>query len=426
MDLSSRISRLPLIRSTRCRVPEELESVITVGEETPPQWVGITSDAIEGVWERILDLYRSGTQPAIQACIRCQGQVVLDRAVGHASGNGPSDPPDAPKRRVGLDTPINIFSASKAVTAMLIHKLVEQRKLALDDRVCEYVPGFERHGKGTITLRHVLAHRAGLPSLPEEALDLDLLGKPKEIIGILCEQKVQSRPGRVLAYHAVTGGFILAEVARQACGRALPELLHDFVSEPLGLECFAYGIAPERISEVAINAYTGPPAPPPLAQSLKRALGTDMRTVVDLSNDPRFLTGVIPSANLVTTAREASLFYQCLLEQGQHEGRTVFERRTIHHATAEQSWWELDLTLMLPLRYGLGFMLGNPRLGPFGSDNEAAFGHIGFSNVFTWADPERRIAVALLTTGKPVVSLHIIPLFAMLTQVSRAFPKLDA
>jgi CubicO group peptidase (beta-lactamase class C family) len=68
-------------------------------------------------------------------------------------------------------------------------------------------------------------------------------------------------------------------------------------------------------------------------------------------------------------------------------------------------------------------MLGNPRFGLFGSDNEEAFGHVGFSNVFTWADPERRIAVALLTTGKPVVSLHVVPLFALLIEVGRAFPK---
>src|SRR3989449_7823496 len=47
-----------------------------------------------------------------------RSQVLIDRAIGHARGNGPDDPPDAPRTRVTPATPLNIFSAAKAVTAM--------------------------------------------------------------------------------------------------------------------------------------------------------------------------------------------------------------------------------------------------------------------------------------------------------------------
>ena len=78
---------------------------------------------------------------------------------------------------------------------------------------------------------------------------------------------------------------------------------------------------------------------------------------------------------------------------------------------------------MVPIRYGLGFMLGNHRVGPFGTDNAEAYGHIGFTNVFTWADPERALSVALLTTGKPVVSPHILPLFGFFGELGRIFDR---
>ncbi len=423
MDRFERLVSLACFRGKRCGIPDDLETVTTRGEEAPCETVGCTPEAIERVWRKAEALYRSGVHPAIQLCIRRRGQVVLHRAIGHTSGNGPGDPSEAPKRIVDLDTPINIFSAAKAVTAMVVHKLAERGVLHLDDWVCEYIPGFERHGKQRISIRHVLAHRAGVPSLPREALDLDLLARPGRVVEILREAKPQSQPGRVLAYHAVTGGFILGEVVAGATGKTLREVLHEEITEPLGLSRLSYGVAPEEVSAVAVNAFTGPLPLPPLSQILRGALGAELREIVDLSNDRRFITGLVPSANVITTAHDLSVFYQCLLEEGRHDGRQVFERHTVRHATAEQSWWEIDFTLLAPIRYGLGFMLGSRRVGPFGADNPLAFGHIGFSNVFSWADPERQISVALLTTGKPVVSLHVIPLFGLLAEIGRAFSK---
>ncbi|MFQ5418554.1 MAG: hypothetical protein ACE5FL_16120, partial [Myxococcota bacterium] len=72
----------------------------------------------------------------------------------------------------------------------------------------------------------------------------------------------------------------------------------------------------------------------------------------------------------------------------------------------------------------LGFMLGANVPNPFGSGNEHAYGHVGLSNIFAWADPERDLSVALLTTGKPVVGLHALRIVQFLRDVGRAFPIL--
>lgn len=406
-------------------VPEKLRDVTTLGDEALPEPHGVTRGQIGDLWGHLEDVYKTGMHPAMQVCIRREGEIVLHRAIGHSRGNAPGDPITAHKRVVDLDTPINIFSASKAVTAMLVHKLAWQGVLHLDDWVSDYIPEFARHGKERITLRHLLAHRAGLPNLPPESMDLDLLTDSERVVEIMCDAELRSRPGRILAYHAVTGGFVLGAVIERATGKNLRDVLREEISNPLGLEQLNYGVAPEQVDQVALNAFTGPQPPWPLSKILEGALGTGLEEIVELSNDPRFITGVIPSANIFTTANEMSTFFQCLLDAGMHNGTKVFNRRCVRHAVAEQSYREIDFTLMAPIRYGLGFMLGSKGPGLFGRDTEHAFGHVGLSNVFCWADPERKVSVALLSTGKPLVSWHVFPLLRFIGAVGTTFSKLE-
>jgi len=142
-----------------------------------------------------------------------------------------------------------------------------------------------------------------------------------------------------------------------------------------------------------------------------------------LSNDPRFLTGIIPSANVVATANELGLFYQLLLDGGELDGVRVFDPRTIRRATSEQSYLEFDLTLGLPFRYGMGFMLGGQWFSPYGPDTRYAFGHLGFTNIVSWADPERQVAATLMTSGKPLVYPELYHLFDVLRQIGLACDK---
>ena len=65
--------------------------------------------------------------------------MILDRAIGYARGAGPNDGPDTDKLEVSTDTPFNIFSASKAITAMVIHLL--DHRLPLEEQT-GHCPGF--------------------------------------------------------------------------------------------------------------------------------------------------------------------------------------------------------------------------------------------------------------------------------------------
>ena len=55
----------------------------------------------------------------------------------------------------------------------------------------------------------------------------------------------------------------------------------------------------------------------------------------------------------------------------------------------------------MPLRWGIGYMLGSNRFGPFGRYAPAAFGHTGLVNIAVWADPERGLSGGLISSGKP-------------------------
>lgn len=422
MDPFYLLTRLPVPFLARCHVPWDLRPLRSVAEEVPARESGLPQSAIERVWEACEALYRTGTHPALQICVRHRGNVVLHRALGHLSGNGPEDGPEVEKVLATTGTPFCIFSASKAITAMVIHKLASKGVLDLEDRVTHYIPEFGSHDKHRITLRHILAHRAGIPNLPPQSMELDLLGHPDRIVELLCEARPTSRPGRLLAYHAVTGGFVLGEVVRRVTGSDIRSVLQKEILDPLGFRWTNYGVRSEDLPRVAVNAFTGPAVPPPLSGLLRRALGVGVREVVELSNDPRFLTGIIPAGNVVTTAEELSAFFQCLLDDGEWAGTQVFEPRTVLHATSEQSYWELDFTLGVPLRYGLGFMLGD-RVSLYGVDTPEAFGHLGFSNIFGWADPERDLAVAILNSGKPVLSAHVVRMVQLLLEIGRVFPR---
>ncbi len=417
------LPRIPYDR--RCRVPRDPAEVTSIRPdvEVDPREVGVDREALRLAWRALERLYASGVHPAMTVCVRRSGRVLLDRALGHAAGNGPDDPPDAPKRRATPDTPFCLASTSKAITAMLLHHLDERDRLRMDDPVCAYIPEFARHGKDAITIRHILAHRAGVPNPPPGVLRPELLQRPEEIVAMLCDQRPLWRPGTRLGYHAVTTGFLLGEIVRRITGRSIRTYLAETIAEPLGMRWLGYGVSPAEVERVAVNERTGPPALPPLSTLLHRAFGVDYDEAIRTLNHPLFLTSVFPSANVVASADEVCRFFELLRRGGELDGVRIFDPRTVRRATAEQSYLELDLTLLLPFRYSMGFMLGGEWLGLYGLRTPRAFGHLGLTNILAWADPERELSVALLTSGKPLFYLELYSLLEFVLRLGQACPR---
>ena len=420
------IPRLPFVPDMlrRIRVPDDLDAITTAGPEAPDGGT-IGSDGVERIWKSALSLYRSGVHPAVQVCVRRDGEVVLDRAIGHARGNGPDDPADAEKVAAAPDTPLTVYSASKAITAFVVHKQIERGLLALDDPVCKHIPGYERHGKDEITVGQVLSHRAGVPNLPREALSLDNVGDSEYLVEALCDAQPFAAPGKRLAYHAISGGFILGELVYRVTGKNIREVLAEDFLDPLGFRWTNYGVPPEDCDQVALNYMTGAPVLPPLSTLLTRALGASAEHVVEISNDPAFVTAIIPAANLVTNANELSRFFEVMRCGGELDGVRVMERETVRTALTQQSHLELDFSLGFPTRFSYGLMLGARVLSLYGRDTQHAFGHLGYTNILGWADPERALSAAIVTSGKPIVYPEILSFLGLSQRITSESPKVD-
>jgi CubicO group peptidase (beta-lactamase class C family) len=143
----------------------------------------------------------------------------------------------------------------------------------------------------------------------------------------------------------------------------------------------------------------------PVKDIFKRSLGISIEKLIELSNDPRFRMGVIPSANLFGTPDDICRFFELLRSGGSLDGRRIFSEETVRRAIEPQTPWQLDRMILLPLSYSMGFMLGTDPVGLYGFRCGKAFGHVGLSNILAWADPARDISVALMNSGKPLVAL---------------------
>jgi CubicO group peptidase (beta-lactamase class C family) len=398
--------------------------VTDTGSEADPADVGMTHESVDRIWRDVVEWYRCGVHPAIQVCVRREGAIVLDRAIGHARGNGPSDDADVPKVAVTTRTPFGVYSASKGVTAFLVHRLVEKGLIGLDEPVASYIPGYEVNRKHKVTVGHVLSHRAGVPNLPSGAFDLDRIGDRDFLVSLLCDATPFAEPGKLLAYHAISGGHILGEVVHQVTGKNIREVLHEEFLAPLGFRWTNYGVAPADLDAVGLDYVTGPGLLPPISNLLTRALGVSVEQVVEMANDPRFQTAIIPAGNVITSANELSRFFEVMRCGGELDGVRVIEPETIATALTEQSHLEIDLSLGFPTRFSYGLMLGARLVSLYGRDTQNAFGHLGFTNTIGWADPERGISVAIVTNGKPTIYPEIGRFFALPGRITGEAPKL--
>jgi CubicO group peptidase (beta-lactamase class C family) len=95
----------------------------------------------------------------------------------------------------------------------------------------------------------------------------------------------------------------------------------------------------------------------------------------------------------------------------------VLERATVRGAVAPSGATAFDRMLLVPMRYSAGLMLGNSPVGLYGPLCRNAFGHLGLINIFCWADPDRDLAVSLLSTGKSLYGTHLIALTALLNSI---------
>lgn len=391
--------------------------------EVAPEPLGLDSAATQAIHAPLLDLYRSGLHPGVQLCIRRRGEILYDRAIGYAAGVADDDPLQGARRPMMRDTPVCLFSASKAVTAILVHKCAEDGLVDLEARITDYIPEYGVNGKQNTLVRHLLAHQAGIPRIPMREPDPSLLWDWDRVVAALCAAQPVHGAGEHQAYHAITAGFILGELVQRVSGLTLNEYLARHFARPMGMQTFQYGLPRERHHEAARNAFTGPQLNAPLRMIARRALGADFERVPGISNSPEFMSAVIPAGNLYATAEEAARFFEMLRAGGRYQGKQLIAPETIARAVEPASRIRIDRSLLLPVRFSMGMVLGENPFGLYGPRCRGAYGHLGFMSIICWADPKRELSAALLNTGKTIAPSSVLRMGQLMRAIGTQIPR---
>ncbi|MEX0684155.1 MAG: serine hydrolase domain-containing protein [Dehalococcoidia bacterium] len=320
------------------------------------------------------------------------GEPVVDIWGGHA------DP--ARTRPWEQDTIVNTFSTTKGITTVCALRLVEQGKLDLDAPVATYWPEFAQAGKEKITVRQLMSHRAGLPAV-KDIIPVEHSHSWEPLVNALAAQEPWWEPGTAHGYHAVTFGSLVGEVIRRVSGKSVGTFWREEVAEPFGID-FHIGFGSEKDSRVAemIPAELASIDPEnsfaralmnPMSVSFKAFMITPLLMVnPTYMNTREWRAAEIPAANGHGTARALARLYGALATGGELDGAPVLKPETIDMAREEQSSGE-DIVLLMPTRFGTGFMLDVPeyQVTPTG----ALFGHPGLGGSFGFADPDARIGM---------------------------------
>ncbi len=147
-----------------------------------------------------------------------------------------------------VDTIFDLASLTKVVvTTTSVMMLVEQGRVRLSDRVAAYVPGFERYGKGDITVRHLLTHVSGL----RPDVDLaELWAGYETAIALAVEEVPTSRPGERFVYSDINF-FLLGDIVQRVSGQPLDRFAREHVFEPLGMKDTMFNPPASAVSRIA-------------------------------------------------------------------------------------------------------------------------------------------------------------------------------
>ena len=344
---------------------------------------GTVAEGFEEVREEFTAvLAEERAEPGAQLAAYVSGRRVVDLWAGE---------------EVTGDSLTGVFSSGKGAAYLVVALLVQDGVLALDQTVAHYWPEFAAEGKADVTLRELLAHRAGVVGVdggftPDELADDRLIAKR------LAGQRPYWKPGSAYGYHCFGIGALIGEVARRATGRSIQELYEERIRAPYGLDLYLglpealearylemrpWVSTPQQQAMLEAN-WPDPHSLAGIAYNLNATPPTDQVAFIN-TRAVRALGQA--SAGGVGNARGlAALYAATISEVGGRppllEPEVLAEFSTLHSTG-------IDLVTGAQDRFALGFEAKGVRY-PFLGAN--AFGHSGSAGSEAFADPRSGVA----------------------------------
>lgn len=290
------------------------------------------------------------------------------------------------------DSLTGVFSSGKGAAYLVVALLVQEEILALDDTVAGYWPEFAAEGKGDITLRQLLAHRAGVVGV-DGGFSPDELADDRLIAARLAAQRPFWRPGTAYGYHCFGIGALLGEVVRRVTGSSLQQVYEERIRRPYELDLYL-GL-PDSLEHryATMRPWLATPEQQAVVDANWPKLDTIAGIAYNLNATPptdqvRFInTREVralgqASAGGVGNARGLAELYAAAV--GEFRGRPPLLKPDTVAEFATLSSTGADLVTGAQDRFALGFEAKGARYPFLGPD---AFGHSGSAGSEAFADP---------------------------------------
>lgn len=297
------------------------------------------------------------------------------------------------------ETIFKLWSLAKPFTAVETMRLVEEGQIDLDVPITEYVPEFTIHSRFSesepITIRHLLAHRSGLPrnacARPDWHYGADALSR---LAASLKECYLAYRTGERYKYSNIgyeTLGYIIQEIR----GQPFPVYMHDHLLDPLGMENSSF--------------WSGEVFGVGELDSAQIATGYEFYEGQHFAYDQLDVARV-PSSNLYATIADLTEFVRFIFRKGEVNGEQLVKPETLSAMFENQFDDTAD-----PRQMGLGWKIG-PVVG-----GEMIIWHDGGPTEGTGSLaavlPESKLGVILLANSTAFESAISVPLAMELLEV---------
>ena len=297
-----------------------------------------------------------------------------------------------------------IFSCTKGLASILAHRLIQEGKLELEQKVSFYWPEFAQGGKQDIPVKWLLQHKAGL-SATRKNLSIDEITDGHTIEDELAAQEPLWEPGTAHGYHALTFGTLLGKLTHNITGMTLGKYFDQLIAQPLGVDAWI-GLPKDKFKNLAPlltdGKRTATEAEPNTdaywlgrAMTFGGALNHKVESFETGFNNPKLLAAELPGAGGVSNAFALAKIYSAAATVT--EGIRLLEDETLRAATVPQSTGPLKFESQdgpFPV-WGNGFMLDVP--GFKGMLGKHSFGHDGLGGQNAFGDFEHRIGFAYST-----------------------------
>lgn len=341
---------------------------------------------VDRLLARVRQEVDEGLSPAVQVAVARRGELVVDATFGA---------PD--------DSRFLAFSATKALVAGAVWRMIDAGHVALDAPAASYLPEFATNGKDVVTVEHLLTHTGGFPRAP---LGPDRWSTVEGRREAYARWRLTLDPGTTFVYHPVAGHWVLADIVASVTGLDHADAIEELVTGPLGLPR-VLGIAHDAqhgiVDSVGIGA-------PPTPEEMEEAFGfkVDIAALVppDVAlgalltlNDPDARAVGVPGGGGIFRAADLALLYQGLL----HDPAGLWSPEILAEGTRRVRMTLPDIW-GIPASRTLGLVVagddGFAHRRGFGRTASArAFGHNGAGGQLAFADPDTGLSVAYLTAG---------------------------